>query len=89
MKPELSQKTGATMEEAEHRHRKGTMMFSSALTSLGFLVLEGVVCFFSQRTDPWHGYLWFITVAGLGTGLWRNSFAPRRGVPRSDSCMLF
>ncbi|MFZ2414327.1 MAG: hypothetical protein WAW16_08945 [Candidatus Cryosericum sp.] len=39
---------------------------SLALTSLGFLILEGVVCQFSQRTDPWHGYVWFALVVLLG-----------------------
>ncbi|MEN6387868.1 MAG: hypothetical protein ABFD13_03095 [Candidatus Cryosericum sp.] len=42
---------------------------SLALASAGFLVLEGIVCFFSQRTDPWHGYLWFALVVLLGVAV--------------------
>jgi len=42
---------------------------SLALASAVFLVLEGIVCFFSQRTDPWHGYLWFALMVLLGVAV--------------------
>ena len=37
-----------------------------ALTGLGFLILEGIVCQFSHRADPWHGYVWFAVTVLLG-----------------------
>ncbi|MFZ2414370.1 MAG: hypothetical protein WAW16_09160, partial [Candidatus Cryosericum sp.] len=77
MKPEHSQETGTNMEAAENQHSKGTMMFPLALTSLGFLILEGIVCLFSQRADPWHGYLWFATVVVLGTGVMAMLLRPK------------
>jgi hypothetical protein len=54
-----------------------TIALALALTSVGFLVLEGVVCLFSQRADPWHGYLWFATVVVLGTGVMAVLLRPR------------
>lgn len=77
MKPEHSQETGANMEAAENQHSKGTMMFPLVLTSFGFLILEGVVCMFSRRADPWHGYLWFATVVVLGTGVMAVLLCPK------------
>ena len=59
-----------TQTDAKDTANAGRMVaLSLALTSVGFLVLEGIVCQFSQRTDPWHGYLWFATVVVLGTGV--------------------
>ncbi|MFZ2414325.1 MAG: hypothetical protein WAW16_08935 [Candidatus Cryosericum sp.] len=69
MESERNQETNVKPEELEDKHNRKTVTLSLALTSLGFLILEGVVCLFSQRTDPWHGYLWFATVAVLGTGV--------------------
>ena len=51
------------------QHGGKTIGVALALTTVGFLVLEGIVCFFSQRTDPWHGYLWFALVVLLGAAL--------------------
>lgn len=48
------------------QHDGKMLAFSLALTSAGFLALESVVCLFSQRTDPWHGYLWFAFTVLLG-----------------------
>ncbi|MHB8070425.1 MAG: hypothetical protein ACYDHF_00535 [Candidatus Cryosericum sp.] len=53
----------------ESQYGGKTIGVDLVLTALGFLVLEGVVCFFSQRTDPWHGYLWFALVVLLGAAL--------------------
>ncbi|MFA4932625.1 MAG: hypothetical protein WC625_06955 [Caldisericia bacterium] len=59
-----------TQTDAKDTANAGRMVtLSLALTSIGFLVLEGVVCLFSQRTDPWHGYLWFALVVLLGVAV--------------------
>ena len=68
---EADMKTAGTApvdkEDARESQYGGkTIGVALALTGLGFLVLEGIVCFFSQRTDPWHGYLWFALVVLLG-----------------------
>ena len=56
-----------TQTDAKDTANAGRMVaLSLALTSIGFLVLEGIVCRFSQRTDPWHGYVWFALVVLLG-----------------------
>ncbi len=50
----------------EGSHARKLLALSFAFTSIGFLVLEGLVCSFSQRTNPWHGYVWFALVVLLG-----------------------
>ena len=59
MEPERNEETNVNPEAFEDKHNRKTLAMTLSLTSLGFLVLEGLVCLFSQRTDPWHGYLWF------------------------------
>ncbi|MHB8108060.1 MAG: hypothetical protein ACYDH4_11640 [Candidatus Cryosericum sp.] len=68
---ETDQKTAGTApidKEGTRESQYGgkTIGVDLALTGLGFLVLEGLVCLFSQRTDPWHGYLWFALAVVLG-----------------------
>jgi hypothetical protein len=68
---EADMKTAGTApvdkEDARESQYGGkTIGVAVALTGLGFLILEGIVCFFSQRTDPWHGYLWFALMVLLG-----------------------
>lgn len=50
----------------ENRDGGKMIAVALALTSLGFLILEGIVCQFSHRADPWHGYLWFAVTVLLG-----------------------
>jgi len=49
----------------ENRDGGKMIAVAPALTSLGFLVLEGIVCRFSHRADPWHGYVWFASATLL------------------------
>lgn len=67
---ELDQQTPETAvidaRNGRENERGGKMIaVALALTSLGFLVLEGIVCQFSHRADPWHGYLWFASATLL------------------------
>ena len=71
---ETDQKTAGTApvdgdDTRESQYGGKTIGVALALTSVGFLVLESIVCFFSQRTDPWHGYLSFTLVVLLGVVL--------------------
>jgi hypothetical protein len=65
MEPERSQESNANPEAWEEKHDRQTVAIYLAMTSLGFLVLEGIVCRFSHRADPWHGYLWFASATLL------------------------
>lgn len=80
-----TENSGLSTVSADRRDTK-TIALALVLTSVGFLVLEGVVCLFSQRADPWHGYLWFATVVVLGTGV--MSVLPRPKTRRSKEQLL-
>ncbi|MHB8108059.1 MAG: hypothetical protein ACYDH4_11635 [Candidatus Cryosericum sp.] len=69
MEAELSQQANVQPQACEDKHNRKTLAMTLSLTSLGFLVLEGLVCLFSQRTDPWHGHPWFALVVLLGAAL--------------------
>jgi len=86
MEPERHQETNVNPESCDDQYNTKMIATSLALTSLGFLVLEGIVCMFSQRADPWHGYLWFATVVVLGTGV--MSVLPRPKTRRSKEQLL-
>ncbi len=77
---EPGQKTPETVgmdaQDVRENQSSGKMIaVALALTGLGFLILESIVCRFSHRADPWHGYVWFaVTVLLSVTALLAVAF---------------
>lgn len=88
MEPERNEETNVNPEAFEDKHNRQMVAISLALTSLGFLILEGVVCMFSQRADPWHGYLWFALATLLCVAILLLLSSRRYGGPATLNAVL-